>query len=175
VHISAVANLLDQQLSSYRSGVLPTMDNRFEWALFNTLRFSMFPAAYPLPLERKTDNRGHLVETVKASSGGQSFVSSTHPGITRGNHYHRRKFERFLVLAGTADISLRRLFSPDVVSFTVSGEQPSPIDMPTLHTHNITNIGDTELITMFWTNEIFDPNRPDTYALMVTPTQGVSA
>ncbi len=167
VRISAVAELLTNQMRAYSSGVLPPLTDPFEVAMFNTLRMCMFPHGYPLALEVKADNRGHLIETMKAGSGGQSFVSWTHPGITRGNHYHRRKFERFLVLSGTAEIKLRRLFTDTVVTFTVTGDQPAPIDMPTLHTHNITNVGSTELITAFWTNEIFDPSAPDTYARMV--------
>ena len=167
VRVSAVAELLTNQMRAYSSGVLPPLTDPFEVAMFNTLRMCMFPDEYPLALEVKADNRGHLIETMKAGSGGQSFVSWTHPGITRGNHYHRRKFERFLVLSGTAEIKLRRLFTDTVVTFTVTGDQPAPIDMPTLHTHNITNVGSTELITAFWTNEIFDPSAPDTYARMV--------
>lgn len=91
-------------------------------------------------------------------------MSSTHPGITRGNHYHLRKVERFLVIGGEAEIRLRRLFSEEIVSFKVSGRQPVFVDMPTFHTHSITNIGSSELQTLFWSNEIFDPNNADTYA-----------
>jgi UDP-2-acetamido-2,6-beta-L-arabino-hexul-4-ose reductase len=167
VRISRVAEILTEQKQTYQSGILPALSDPFETAMFNTLRACLFPNAYPLPLQVRADNRGHLIETLKAESGGQSFVSWTHPGITRGNHYHRRKFERFLVLSGTAEIQLRKLFSDEVHTFRVTGEIPAPIDMPTLHTHNITNIGDSELVTAFWTNEIFDPLHPDTYPLNV--------
>jgi UDP-2-acetamido-2,6-beta-L-arabino-hexul-4-ose reductase len=161
--VHSIASTLINQHSSYVAGILPDMSQRFDQLLFNTLRSCMYPAAYPLPLDPRRDNRGHLVETIKAGSGGQSFVSWTHPEITRGNHYHRRKFERFLVLQGKAEIKLRRLFHDDVITFRVSGDNPSPVDMPVLHTHNIINVGSSELITMFWTNEIFDPQVPDTY------------
>jgi UDP-2-acetamido-2,6-beta-L-arabino-hexul-4-ose reductase len=165
--VSNIANLLGTQHASYVAGVLPDLTDRFERLLFNTLRSFMYPASYPFILDPKRDNRGHLVETIKAGSGGQSFVSWTHPEITRGNHYHRRKFERFLVLEGEAEIKLRRLFHDEVVTFRVGGNTPGPVDMPVLHTHNITNVGKGELVTMFWTNEIFDPEHPDTYAEMV--------
>jgi UDP-2-acetamido-2,6-beta-L-arabino-hexul-4-ose reductase len=169
--VGTVAELLVDLHRIYRSGVLPDLSNPFTTAMFNTLRSFMYPTCYPLALEPRSDNRGHLVETLKAQSGGQCFVSWTHPGITRGNHYHRRKFERFLVLEGEATIQIRRLLTDEVVTFTVSGKTPAPVDMPTLHTHNITNVGKSELITAFWTNEIFDPDKPDTYAeLVVTPT-----
>jgi UDP-2-acetamido-2,6-beta-L-arabino-hexul-4-ose reductase len=173
--VHSIASVLSNQHKSYLAGILPDMSERFDRLLFNTLRSFMYPAAYPLPLDPKRDNRGHLVETIKAGSGGQSFVSWTHPEITRGNHYHRRKFERFLVLQGEAEIKLRRLFHDDVITFRVSGDDPSPVDMPVLHTHNITNVGSGELITMFWTNEIFDPENPDTYAEPVEPVEVVAS
>ena len=85
------------------------------------------------------------------------------PGVTRGNHYHTLKMERFLVVKGKACVRVRKLFSDRVHEFFVDGEKPAYIDMPALHTHNITNTGDGELLTMFWCNEIFDPADPDTY------------
>ena len=91
-------------------------------------------------------------------------MSTTRPGITRGNHYHRRKLERFLVVQGEALIRVRRLISGDPVEFHVSGARPQYVDMPTLHTHNITNTGAVDLTTLFWTQEIFDAAHPDTYA-----------
>jgi UDP-2-acetamido-2,6-beta-L-arabino-hexul-4-ose reductase len=91
-------------------------------------------------------------------------MSHTRPGVTRGNHYHRRKVERFLVITGTARIRIRALFRGGATELLVSGGKPVFIDMPTLHTHNITNVGDQDLITLFWTNEIFDPSDPDTFA-----------
>jgi UDP-2-acetamido-2,6-beta-L-arabino-hexul-4-ose reductase len=165
--VAGVAELLKAQYDSYSAGLLPDMSSAFERTMFNTLRSFMFPARYPLTLDPRTDPRGTLVEAVKAGSGGQSFVSWTNPGFTRGNHYHRRKFERFLVLEGEAEIKLRRLFTDDVVTFRVSGANPGPIDMPCLHTHSITNVGDSKVLTMFWTNEVFDPANPDTYPEIV--------
>jgi len=84
--------------------------------------------------------------------------------MTRGNHYHLRKFERFLVVRGLAVIRVRRLFSDEITEYRVSGGEPCYVDMPALHTHNITNIGDGELTTLFWSHEIFDPRQPDTHA-----------
>ena len=88
----------------------------------------------------------------------------TLPGVTRGDHLHTRKFERFLVCAGNAEIRLRRLFSSDVQVLKVNGSEPSAVDIPTFHSHSITNTGSDELLTFFWSDEIFDPNQPDTYA-----------
>jgi UDP-2-acetamido-2,6-beta-L-arabino-hexul-4-ose reductase len=83
--------------------------------------------------------------------------------VTRGDHFHLGKIERFVVLKGTAVIRLRRLLTDEVHCFEVSGEEPVAIDIPTLHTHNITNTGDDELVTVFWANDHFDPESPDTY------------
>jgi UDP-2-acetamido-2,6-beta-L-arabino-hexul-4-ose reductase len=91
-------------------------------------------------------------------------VSTTVPGVTRGEHFHLHKVERFVVVRGRARIELRKVLSSGVVTFDVDGDHPAVIDMPTLWAHNITNTGDTEVVTLFWANEIFDPAAPDTYA-----------
>lgn len=153
--------------ATYARGELPLVAQAFDLALFNTYRSYLYPDSYPTALTPRTDQRGRLVEVVRAHGGGQTFVSTTRPGITRGNHYHLRKIERFVVLQGQATIRLRRLGGEQVQSFEVSGEAPVVVDIPTLHTHNITNTGDTELTTLFWTNEFFDPARPDTFPLVV--------
>ncbi|MBT9455999.1 MAG: NAD-dependent epimerase/dehydratase family protein [Burkholderiaceae bacterium] len=153
--------------STYARGELPMVAAPFDRALFNTYRSYLYPDMYPTSLTPRTDQRGRLVEVVRAHGGGQTFVSSTRPGITRGNHYHLRKIERFVVLQGQATIRLRKLGDEHVQTFDVSGEAPVVVDIPTLHTHNITNTGDTELTTLFWTNEFFDPARPDTFPMIV--------
>ncbi|MBM0233460.1 capsular biosynthesis protein [Micromonospora sp. STR1_7] len=159
---------LAEQLASYariyRTGEIPPLRDRHDVRLFNTYRSHCFPAHYPLALPTRADARGALVETVKAHGGaGQTFCSTTRPGITRGEHFHLAKVERFVVLRGTAEISLRRIGDTEVVRFPVSGDEPVVIDMPTMWAHNITNTGSDELLTLFWTNELFDPERPDTW------------
>lgn len=145
-------------------GDIPALRSRLDVDLFNTLRAARFPAGYPIALTPRTDDRGRLVETVRAhGSAGQTFVSTTKPGITRGEHFHLRKIERFVVLGGQARISLRRVLTDRVVHFDVDGRNPVAVDMPTMWVHNITNIGDQDLVTLFWTNELFDPDQPDTY------------
>ena len=167
--VSDLLSRLQQMCERYDGDIFPDVSDHIDLCLFNTLRSFMFPARYPRSLRLNTDNRGALFEAVKSDQGGQTFLSWTHPGITRGNHYHRRKVERFLVLSGQADIRLRRLFSDQIVTFRVVGATPAYIDMPTFHTHNITNVGDGELQTFFWANEIFDPDNPDTYPEAVEP------
>ena len=121
------------------------------------------PGHYPVKLSINTDDRGTFVETIKTQLGGQVSFSTTKPGITRGNHFHTRKIERFAVIKGKARIQLRRIGTNEVINFDLDGNEPSYVDMPIWYTHNITNTGEDELYTIFWINEFFDPNDPDTY------------
>lgn len=148
----------------HREGDIPPLFSDFDVDLFNTYRAGLFPRHCPIRLNPRIDDRGRLVEVVRLHGGtGQTFVSTSRPGVTRGEHFHRRKIERFVVLAGQARIGLRRCLTDDVVQFDVSGDDPSAVDMPTMWVHNITNTGSTELVTLFWTNELFDPSAPDTH------------
>jgi len=166
--VAAVLEILRDQYEAYRRGDLPALSSRLHVNLFNTLRAAMFPDFYPIPLVRHEDARGALVETVRAhGSEGQTFVSTTVPGVTRGQHFHLRKVERFVVVGGRARISLRKVLSDEVFHFDVDGRSPAIIDMPTAWAHSITNTGDSELTTLFWTNELFDPQDTDTYPEVV--------
>jgi UDP-2-acetamido-2,6-beta-L-arabino-hexul-4-ose reductase len=147
----------------YRRHIVPDLANRFNLQLFNTYRSYLYPYKYPVSVILHKDERGTLFEAVKSLNGGQTFISTTKPGILRGNHYHTSKFERFFVLSGQAKIRIRKLFSDKVVTFKVSGSKPQYIDIPTLHTHDITNTGKEDLLTLFWSHEIFDPEHPDTF------------
>ncbi|HNQ57287.1 MAG: capsule biosynthesis protein CapF [Rhodocyclaceae bacterium] len=166
--VSELLVRLRDQYERYADQVVPDLRDRLDLQLFNTLRSYLYPRHYPVSLELRRDARGGLFEAVKTLQGGQVFFSNTHPGVTRGNHYHLRKVERFLVVGGEAEIRLRKLFSPQVESFRVTGASPCYIDMPTFHTHSISNAGSGDLTTLFWSNEIFDPADPDTYAENVT-------
>jgi UDP-2-acetamido-2,6-beta-L-arabino-hexul-4-ose reductase len=103
------------------------------------------------------------VEIARTNTSGQFSFSTTVPGITRGNHYHTRKAERFAVIKGKAKIQLRRIGTNQLVEYELNGEQPSFVDMPIWYTHNIINTGEEELVTLFWINEPFNPDDPDTY------------
>ena len=163
IKILDVYNKLALFKDEYLSGTIPKIESKFDLNLFNTFRSYLYPKHFPILLDLKTDNRGSFVEVVKERSGGQSSFSTTHPGITRGNHYHTRKVERFCVLSGEASIKLRRIFTDEIIDYKVSGDKPVYVDMPTFYTHSIENIGNTELLTMFWINEFYDPNDPDTF------------
>ncbi|MHB8473032.1 MAG: polysaccharide biosynthesis C-terminal domain-containing protein [Gammaproteobacteria bacterium] len=148
----------------YRGQIMPDVRETFDLYLFNTYRSYLFTSGfYPVNLQLHQDSRGGLFEAVKSLNGGQSFVSTTKPGISRGNHYHTKKIERFLVLNGKGLIQIRRLFSDEVIEFEVTGDCPQYVDMPTLHTHNITNVGESDMTTLFWSHEFFDPQCPDTF------------
>lgn len=109
------------------------------------------------------DERGYLFEIIRMAGGGQVFFSTTKPGVIRGNHFHTRKIEWFCVLKGEAAIRLRKVDDTEVHEFRVSGDSPQFVSIPVLHTHQIENVGDEDLLTMFWCNEIFVPEDADTY------------
>lgn len=172
--VQKVWDTLVSMKALYDTGDIPPLLNELDIELFNTLRYRMFPDHYPISLVKHSDNRGDLVETVRAHGGqGQTFVSTTHPGITRGEHFHIEKVERFVVIRGKARISLRQVFTDKVVAFDVDGDNPAIVDMPTFWVHNITNIGDEELVTLFWAHELFNPEAPDTYWEAVEPSAAI--
>lgn len=148
----------------YVANIYPNLSDPFDLNLFNSYRAATYPDGWPRALKLNTDARGTLFEAVKGGGGGQTFLSTTKPGVTRGDHFHLCKTERFLVVQGEALIRIRRVLSDEVWEYRVSGEAPAPVDMPTLHTHSIENIGNGDLITLFWTNDLFDTVNPDTFA-----------
>jgi len=162
-----VSELLDKLQCYYDTyvvnGIFPALDDWFEVCLFNTFRSYLPKEHFPVKYNKHSDQRGIYVETMKFNSRGQVSFSTTLPGITRGDHFHTRKIERFAVIKGKASIKLRKYGTNEVIEYILDGEEPAYVDMPIWYTHNITNIGDTELLTMFWINEVYDPNDPDTY------------
>jgi len=152
----------------FDSGNIPSLTTSFDLNLFNTLRsFIDLKAFFPRRYKLHTDARGSFVELVQLGVGGQVSFSTTVPGITRGNHYHTRKVERFSVIRGKARIQMRRIDSDSIFSFDLNGEEPSFVDMPIWYTHNIKNIGNDILYTVFWINEIYNPEDSDTYFMEV--------
>ena len=117
----------------------------------------------PEKLIIKQDERGKLIEIFKIPGFGQVVYSTSKPGVVRGNHYHTKKQERICVIEGKAKISLRNRKTNRLKEYYVSGDMPKIIDMSINWTHNIKNIGESELKLLIWTNEIFNPDAPDTY------------
>jgi UDP-2-acetamido-2,6-beta-L-arabino-hexul-4-ose reductase len=165
IFVSEILELLiDYKERYFEKGIIPSFRNPFEINLFNTFRsYVDLKKHFPFQLTPHSDQRGTFVEVIKLGSGGQVSFSTTKPGITRGNHFHTRKVERFVVIKGNASIQLRRIGTDEVLIFELDGERPSFVDMPVWYTHTITNIGRDELYTIFWVNELYDPNNPDTY------------
>ena len=163
--VSEILALLESYKKNYfEKGIFPDLTDAFERNLFNTfVCYIDHKAFFPFHLKLNTDDRGSFVETVKLKSGGQVSFSTTKPGITRGNHFHIRKAERFAVIKGKARIQLRKIGTDEVLNFELDGNQPSFVDMPVWYTHNITNVGDDDVYTIFWISEFFNPDDPDTY------------
>ncbi|MDA7855548.1 NAD-dependent epimerase/dehydratase family protein, partial [Cyclobacteriaceae bacterium] len=145
-------------------GEIPAIQNDFELKLFNTYRCYMDIASYfPKKFIQHLDARGGFVEIARHGIRGQTSFSTSKPGITRGNHFHTRKVERFAVIKGKALIQLRRIGTNELHDFYLNGDKSAYVDMPIWYTHSIKNIGDDILYTIFWINEPFDANDPDTY------------
>ncbi|MDP5183841.1 NAD-dependent epimerase/dehydratase family protein [Blastococcus sp. BMG 814] len=159
-------------MTSYRdAGDFPNLSTRFRVALFNTYQSFCFPGAFPIDKVMHSDARGTLFESARAqSTDSLSFVSTTVPGAVRGQHFHRRKVERFIVVDGEAEIRLRRLITGEEIAFAVSGSRPQAVDMPPMWAHSLKNTGSRPVTTVFWTNELLDPQSPDTYPFPVYPS-----
>jgi len=163
--VSEILSILETYKEQYfLYGIIPKMNTQFEINLFNTFRcYIDIKAHNPVKFVKHIDERGTFVEIIRLNQGGQVSFSTTAPGITRGNHYHTRKIERFAVIKGKALIQLRKIGTAEILDFYLDGKEPAYVDMPLWHTHNIKNIGNEELYTNFWINEFFDPNDADTY------------
>ena len=140
--VSEVLGLFENFKKLYfEQGIIPPLNNIHEMNLFNTFRSYIDMESYfPVKLVQHTDVRGSFVETVKIGVGGQVSFSTTVPGVTRGNHYHTRKMERFVVIKGKARIQLRKVGTDEVLDYYLNGEEPAYVDMPVWYTHNISNI-----------------------------------
>lgn len=145
----------------------PDFSERFNQRLYATY-LSYLPAErWEYGLEIRSDSRGDLAEFIKSSWFGQVFVSRTRPGVTRGNHYHHAKTEKFLVLSGEGLIRFRHIERDEILEYRIRGEDYRVVEVPPGYTHSITNVGSNEMLTLFWASEIFNPDRPDTYFLPV--------
>ncbi|WP_231427782.1 NAD-dependent epimerase/dehydratase family protein [Pedobacter sp. Leaf250] len=168
-NVSEVLALLnDFKIKYFDGGEIPLINSSFEHNLFNTFRsYIDYATHYPIKFTQHIDPRGAFVEVIRLGIGGQCSFSTTVSGITRGNHYHTRKIERFAVIKGKALIQLRKIDNDEILDFYVDGIEPAYVDMPIWYTHNIKNIGEEELFTIFWINEAFNPENTDTYFLEI--------
>ncbi len=165
VNVTEVKDILeDYHNIYYKKGEIPNLNSKFKINLFNTFNhFIQVGDYYPRKYNTISDSRGIFTEVIRSDTRGQYSYSITQPGEVRGNHFHTRKIERFAVISGHAEIKLRKVGDEKITKFIFDGSSPSYIDMPVWYTHNIINIGETPLITLFWINEFYDENDSDTF------------
>jgi len=162
---------LAEQIRAFRQGretvYAPGFDDPFVHKLYATYLSFLDNKDLSYKLKKHSDPRGSLAEFIKLPEFGQIFISRTVPGITRGNHYHHTKTEKFLVLEGEAIVRFRHMITGEVIEYPVVGHEYEVVDIPPGYTHSIENVGDSELVTLFWASELFDPDNMDTYYVPV--------
>ena len=147
--------------------MLPNMKYEFAKKLYSTYLTYLPENEFSYELKMNVDNRGSFTEMLKTEERGQISVNISKPGTTKGNHWHHTKNEKFIVVSGKAVIRFRKIDSNKVIEYIVSGDKIEIVDIPCGYTHNIENIGDTDLVTIMWANELFNPDKPDTYYMEV--------
>lgn len=170
VHFSTLGEIVDLIYSfknSREERSIPNMANVFMKKLYSTYLSYLPKDQFSYTLKMNVDNRGSFTEFIKTQDQGQVSVNVSKPNMTKGNHWHHSKNEKFLVVCGTGVIRFRRVGSDEIIEYPVSGEKLEVVDIPTGYTHNIENLGDTDMVTIMWANEPFDPEKPDTYFLEV--------
>ncbi|MGA2248336.1 MAG: NAD-dependent epimerase/dehydratase family protein [Verrucomicrobiota bacterium] len=155
---------------SRRSLLLPDMADELTRKLYVTYLSYLDGPEFAYSLDQKVDSRGSLAEFLKSPAGGQIFVSRTKPGVTRGNHYHHSKTEKFLVVEGNAVIRFRHINGSEIIEHRVSGQDFKVVDIPPGYAHSIENAGSGEMVCLFWSSELFDQQKPDTYYVPVLTT-----
>ena len=146
---------------------IPDMSDEFTKKLYSTYLSYLPEDQFSYELKMNVDNRGSFTEFIRTLDRGQVSVNISKPGITKGNHWHHTKNEKFLVVSGNGVIRFRKIDSDEVIEYFVSGDKLEVVDIPPGYTHNIENLGDTDMVTIMWANEPFDPENPDTYYLEV--------
>ncbi len=163
VRLGEIVDLIYSFKENRKNLGVPNLSNAFEKALYSTYLSYLPTDDFSYPLKMNVDDRGSFTEIIRTAERGQFSVNISKPHITKGNHWHNTKNEKFLVVSGEGLIQFRKIGSDEVIDYNVSGEKLELVDIPTGYTHNIINKGDTDLITFMWCNECFDPNNPDTY------------
>jgi UDP-2-acetamido-2,6-beta-L-arabino-hexul-4-ose reductase len=165
--LGEISKLLYQFKDNRKTLIIPNVASGFERALYSTYLSYLSTDNFSYNLKGHKDDRGTFVEILKTLDSGQFSLSTTAPGIMRGNHYHHTKNEKFLVVKGKATIEFRHIVTNEISSYKVSDEKMEVVEMIPGYTHNIKNTGDEEMILFLWANETFDQDNPDTYFLEV--------
>ena len=165
VTLGEIVDLLYSFKESRENLSVPDMtEGSFSKKLYSTYLSYLDPHNFAYKLKMNCDNRGSFTEILRTANAGQFSVNISKPGITKGQHWHHTKNEKFVVVKGHGLIQLRKIGSDKVVNYEVSGDEITVVDMIPGYTHNIINLSDTEeLVTFMWANEAFDPNKPDTF------------
>ena len=165
--LGRIADLLLSFRASREDRSVPDMADPLVAKLYATYLSYLPQDAFSYPLKMNVDERGSFTEILRTADRGQFSVNISKPGITKGNHWHNTKNEKFLVVSGRGVVRFRAPDSDEVIEYYVSGDRLEVVDIPTGYTHNIENLGDSDLVTFMWCSECFDPQRPDTYFLEV--------
>lgn len=163
VTLGRLAALLQSYRASRESLAVPDMGGAFERKLYATYLSFLPEEAFAYPLTMHRDERGSFTEFLRTPERGQVSVNVARPGIVKGNHWHHTKNEKFLVVKGRGVIRFRRVGTGEVIEYPVSEDKLEVVDIPTGYTHHIENTGDTDMVTVMWASEPFDPDRPDTF------------
>lgn len=167
VKLGKLAELIRSFKESRTNLTIPNMEDALTKKLYSTYLSFLPEKEFSYNLKMNTDHRGAFIEFLRTPERGQVSVNVTKPGITKGNHWHHTKNEKFLVVSGKGLIRFRKLDSQEIIEYRVSGEKPEVVDIPVGYTHSIVNVGDSDLVTIMWVNECFEPDKPDTYFLEV--------
>ena len=167
ITLGEIVDLIYSFKKSREDRSVPNMANEFTKKLYSTYLSYLPEDKFSYELKMNVDERGSFTEFIKTPDRGQVSVNISKPGITKGNHWHHTKNEKFLVVSGKGVIRFRKIDSEEIIEYFVSGDKMEVVDIPTGYTHNIENLGDTDMVTIMWANEAFDPEKPDTYYLEV--------
>ncbi|MBB6698245.1 capsular polysaccharide biosynthesis protein CapF [Clostridium algidicarnis] len=167
ITLGEIVRLIKSFKESRKTLNVPNMADSFEKKLYSTYLSYLPIDQFSYPLKMNVDNRGSFTEIIRTMDRGQFSVNIAKPGITKGNHWHHTKNEKFLVVSGKGLIRFRKIYTEEIIDYYVSGDKMEVVDIPTGYTHNIINVGDTDLVTFMWANEAFNPEKPDTYFLEV--------
>ncbi|WP_443659363.1 capsular polysaccharide biosynthesis protein CapF [Clostridium algidicarnis] len=167
IKLGDLANRIKSFRDSRSNLIVPNMEDALTKKLYSTYLSFLPEDEFSYDLKMNCDNRGSFTEFIRTPERGQVSVNVSKPGITKGNHWHHTKNEKFLVVSGTGVIRFRNIDSKEIIEYKVSGQKLEVVDIPTGYTHSIVNIGDTDMVTVMWANEAFNPEKPDTYFLEV--------
>ncbi|WP_349399564.1 NAD-dependent epimerase/dehydratase family protein [Clostridium perfringens] len=165
--LGEIVDLINSFKESRKSLMIPNMENELTKKLYSTYLSYLPEKDFSYPLKMNVDNRGSFTEFIKSKDRGQVSVNISKPGITKGNHWHDTKNEKFLVVSGEGVIKFRKVDSEEIIEYKVSGEKLEVVDIPVGYTHSIINTGERDMVTIMWVNEIFNPEKPDTIYLEV--------